>query len=105
MPVRLVADGEAGQVLPVVAPDVAGGLGIDRFQVRDRIGGRVEQAERVNDPHPGRGGKGKQVVDPAEAIAAGARRRWSTEPPPIRRLRRPSVRKRVMSESLSGLNR
>ena len=74
VPVRLVPDREAGQVLPVPAPDVPGGPGIGRFQVRDRRRHRVEQAQRVDDLYPGRGGEREQVVHPGEAVAAGARR-------------------------------
>ena len=74
VPVRLVPDRETGQLLPVAAPDVPGGPGIGRFQVRDRRRDRVEQAQRVDDPDPGRGGEREQVVDPGEAVAAGARR-------------------------------
>ena len=70
MPVRLVADGEAGHVLPVATPDVPGGLGVERLQVTDRVGWGAEQAQRVDDLHPGRGGEGKQVIDSGEAIAA-----------------------------------
>ena len=42
-------------------------------------------------------------VKPSRPVPAGMR--WSTEPPPIRRLRRPRFRKSVTSESFSGLNR
>ena len=40
---------------------------------------------------------------PSEPVPTGMR--WSTEPPPTRRLRRPRVRNRVTSESFSALNR
>ena len=70
MPVWLVADGEAGHVLPVATPDVPGRLGVERLQVTDRVGWGAEHAQRVDDLHPGRGGEGKQVIDSGEAIAA-----------------------------------
>ena len=73
VPVRLVPDGETGHVLPVAAPDVPGGPGMDRGQVIDSPGPGIEQAQRVNDPCPGGGGEGEQVVDPGEAVAAQAR--------------------------------
>jgi hypothetical protein len=74
MPVRLVADGEAGHIWPVLTPDAPGGLGIDRLQISDRARSRAKQAQRVDNFHPGRGREGKQFVDPGEAIAARARR-------------------------------
>ena len=74
MPVRLVADGEAGHVLPVAAPDVPRSLSVDRCQVTDWAGRGAEHAQRVDDLHPGHGGEGKQVVDSGESITARAGR-------------------------------
>ncbi len=47
---------------------------MDLCQVTNGLRAGVEQAEGVDHLHPGRGGKGKQLVDSGEAIAACARR-------------------------------
>jgi hypothetical protein len=53
---------------------VPGSLSVDRFQVTEGAGWGVEQAQRVDDLHPGHSGERKQVVDSGKSITAQAGR-------------------------------